>query len=342
MNTIHGHTHRSITASWTRKQWMLPLRMWFRGKWSSVVYTHCLVLCALSFPVVLNAQYSAVNQHISLAGAGYITVPNSTDFNSLNNISIDAWVYPTQSGNAMTVLGNDIAQGYWFGLSTQGKVRFRPNSSIAYESIGTIPLNTWTHIAVAYDLPGSAIRFFINGGLDRVINVPQGWLGWSYEDLRIGADRLGKTAAYHWRGRLDEVRLWKGAVNFSTALGDLYAIPHAVAGGLYGWQLVAAWRLNGNAGDAIASHHGTTVGSVSWPASPDPPHYPRIGIWFRTPAQNPSRIDHFSIPHVSGLELHANYTIECWVKPSSSGGHPSFQTLLCKVGSVSAASYPVW
>ncbi|MBR9977817.1 MAG: hypothetical protein KFH87_06990, partial [Bacteroidetes bacterium] len=41
-------------------------------------------------------------------------------------------------------------------------------------------------------------------------------------------------------------------------------------------------------------------------------------------------------------ELHANYTIECWVKPSSSGGHPSFQTLLCKVGSVSAASYPVW
>lgn len=293
-------------------------------------------------PWMLCAQYGAVNQQLMLSGSGYISVPNSSELNYFGRMAIDAWVFPTQSGGNMAVVGNDQNTGYWFGLSAQGKVRFKLNPSTTYESTGSIALNVWTHIAVSYDAESAAVRFFINGNLDRLINVPQSWLGWSYTDLRIGADRSGNNPADFWFGRLDEVRIWTTSINFATASGSLYRIPQLVDGGVYGGNLAAAWRLNGDGSDPAGDHNGSLVGTGTWVMDPDPPHYPRIGVWFRNTVVGAPAIDFLSIPYHAGFTLHGTFTIECWVKPSVTGGHSSYQTILSKTTNTVALITHVW
>ncbi|MBN1447744.1 MAG: hypothetical protein JXA28_07415 [Bacteroidetes bacterium] len=304
-----------------------------------------VLLAVLLLPFTMVAQYGSVNSALTLTGSGYLSVPYSNQLNMdlsyYGVIAMDAWVRPASIGTQMTVIGNDAASGYWFGLSTAGKVRFSLNPASQYESNSSISANVWTHIAVHYYPETGVVRFYVNNTLDRTINVPQGWIGYAYGDLRIGADRSGSSAAHYWRGSLDEVRIWREAINFATAEGELYKIPHAVAGGLYGRELLAAWRLNGDGRDPVGGHHGTAVGSVSYSGTPDPPFYNRIGIWFRNPTAGAQSVDHFLIPFGKDLELRSNYTIEMWIKPSTSGGHAQYQTLFCKTVAV-AAVFPVW
>lgn len=298
-------------------------------------------LVLLLLPCTLFAQYSSVNRFLNLGGSSYLSVPNSGVLNDLSSITIDAWVKPASLGSVMTIVGNDRDNGYWFGVTTTGKLRFEPNPNQFFESKSAIGPGVWTHVAVEYGIEAAVVRFYINGSFDRSVSAPQGWLGYNSTDLRIGADRTKSGPNYYWRGALDEVRIFGQMINFATALGGLYRIPHTVVGGLYGQNLVGAWRMNGNGVDLAQGHHASAVGSVSYLTSPDPPHYSRIGVRYQNSSSTPNFVDYLEIPFKRGLELTNNYTFEMWVKPSSVGGHGQYQTLFCKVLAV-AQAYPVW
>jgi hypothetical protein len=164
-------------------------------------------------------------------------------------------------------------------------------------------------------------------------------------DLRIGADRSPTGGpAYFWRGSLDEVRIWANAIDFSVASGLLYRIPHGVVNGRWGKYLVAGWRLNGTTTEITGRHHGTLVGSATFSASPDPPHYARIGAVFTNKPGGPDvggSQDYFEVRTSSTISLVQNYTLECWVKPSAQNGHTNYQTFLEK-GSKYASAYTYW
>ncbi|PLX23365.1 MAG: hypothetical protein C0600_14875, partial [Ignavibacteria bacterium] len=298
-------------------------------------------LVLLLLPCTLMAQYSSVNRYLNLGGSSYLSVPNSGLFNDMSSVTIDAWVKPSSLGSVMTIVGNNRDDGYWFGVTTTGKLRFEPNPSQSYEGSGAISSGVWTHVAVEYGVEAAVVRFYINGTLDRSLTAMQGWVGSNSTDLRIGADRTKSGPNYYWRGALDEVRIFRQMINFATALGSLHRIPHTVVGGLYGQNLVGAWRMNGNGTELARGLNASAVGTVSYPATPDPPHYSRIGVRFQNSSTTPNFVDYLEIPFQKGLELTNNYTIEMWVKPSSVGGHGQYQTLFCKV-LATAQAYPVW
>ena len=287
------------------------------------------------------AQYSASNRFLSLTGSGYISVPYSNilnyDLMSAGSISIDAWIRPTASGSQMTIVGNDIDMGYWFGLTAQGKLRFHPNPSMSQESNASIQLNVWTHVAVSFSLFQNTMVFYINGAVDRTITIPQSYLGNGYFDFRIGADRTPNGPAYYWVGGIDEVRVWAAAINFSTAQGLLYKIPHGMVNGLHGTHLKGGWRLNGNAASVGGMVNGSTVGTLTYALSPDPPFYSRIAVVL---SNGPDATDHITVPNSPALQFTVNYTLECWVRPTS-GGNTQFQTFISK-GSYTAQRYQFW
>jgi len=296
-----------------------------------------LSLIILLSPAVGCAQYAIVNEFLSLSGTGYISIPYSTAFNAELNragrFSIDAWVYPTSLTGYMTIIGNDYTTGYWLGVTPQGKLRFYPRGGVLYESSGAIPVNQWSHVGVSFDAQKRDLRFFINGSSSGGAQPPQGNIGTvTSGDLRIGADRSGAAPAYYWTGRLDEVRIWNESIDFSGAAGLLYRVPHGVYRGRIGRHLVGGWRLNGNASGIGNQFNGTPAGSTAFASQPDPPHYPRIAASFtnfQSPISGGSE-DYFEISSSSGNSLTQNYTLECWVKPASSGGSPAWQTLLTK------------
>jgi hypothetical protein len=307
----------------------------------------CL-LFGLQLAPLAQAQYSSVNEALSLTGGGFVSVPYSGAFNSLLNqigmLSIDAWVYPSSLSGYMTIVGNDWTVGYWLGIAPTGKVRFYPRGNLVYESSGAIPSGQWSHVAVAFNARKQNLSFYINGTLSGTASVPAGGVGSvTGGDLRIGADRQSGSPSYYWSGMIDEVRIWNDEINFATAVGLLYRVPHAVFNGRLGKALVAGWRLNGDADGIDNQYNGTLSGSTAFASAPLPPHYARICASFSNiqPVTNAGTNDCFTIPSSSTNALTQNYTIECWVKPASTGGSTAFQTFVSK-GSLDASVWSHW
>jgi hypothetical protein len=238
----------------------------------------------------------------------------------------------------MTIVGNDWVNGYWFGVTPAGKLRFYPHGGSYYDSPGSIAAGQWSHVAVSYDARSNMLAFYINGVKSSTTTI-QGYIGASTTDFRIGADRSGTAPDYYWSGAIDEVRVWNEALDFSTALGMLYRIPHAVVNGLYGRYLVAGWRLNGNETEITGQLDGTASGTLAYITTPLPPHYPRICAVFVN-RQNLTSIgstDYFAIPSSTLLSMQDNFTLECWVQPASAYGSATYQTFFSKGANGSTA-----
>src|SRR5438105_4632541 len=100
-----------------------------------------------------------VGQAFSFAGnaANYVSVPSSASLD-LTQFTVDAWIFP-QSNSAGFIVDKEAANGINYVLSfTNGSVEidYQPgNHQFVDAPVGSIPLNTWTHIAGTYDGPAS-------------------------------------------------------------------------------------------------------------------------------------------------------------------------------------------
>jgi concanavalin A-like lectin/glucanase superfamily protein len=303
--------------------------------------TMCLVFSA-------QGQYSQVNYVLSLNGSSYISVPYSINLNyflSMNGkMSIDAWVYPTSLSTQMTIVGNEIFTGYWLGTNTSGKVLFQPNPYEQHVSTTALPLNTWTHVAVSYSVASKSVQIYLNGKLNLNKSILQPYIQSSGGEVFIGADKSATTADRYWRGRLDEVRIWDNPINYATAQGLLYRVPHAVVNGLHGRYLVAGWRLNANGNDIAGAANGTPVGGPVFLRAPLPPHYSRICAHFTNIPSGPTAggsLDCIDLPRSSSLSLISNYSLEAWIKPATTNGHTNYQTIVQK-GSKYMSTWSYW
>ena len=91
-------------------------------------------------------------------GATYVSVPNAS-FPAIGDGSfyLEAWIYPSNTTGFKAIFGKNYLGGLWFGLYN-GKLRLYRGSLSNVEHGITIPLNTWTHVAVESYLesyPGS-------------------------------------------------------------------------------------------------------------------------------------------------------------------------------------------
>ncbi len=307
-----------------------------------------ILILACCLTTAAFAQYSAVNQALMLGGNGYVSVPYSMtlnyDITMSGQITIDAMVYPSSwSTSLMTIVGNTLGGSYWFGLTPSGKLRFQPNAATYWESATTVPTGNWSHVAVSFNALKNSLAFYRNG-VKEVVTIGQSYFGTASSDLRIGADRSGQNPAYFWYGALDEVRIWKGEVDFSTASGKLWRVPHAVFNGLHGRQLAACWRLNGDFTQVESPNmDGSPVGTTNFVSTPTAVHYSQICALFanRQGATAPGADDYFTVPSAPGLEMVQNYTLECWVKRDTKYGNPTYQTFLSK-GSALFNSFTYW
>lgn len=188
------------------------------------------ILFALSLPLLFtfisHAQSNEIGAGISLVFDG--NPGNYVDLGDVyNNLAFpllfEAWVKPLDysAGAAIFSSDNDAAteQGLRVSLTAEGKVKVEfgngqgsgPAFRRGFVTNWTIPLDSWTHIAVSCK-SASLVTIYISG-VSRSLSPTDGTstsevIGHSAAGAAIGKNST--TAGDLWfHGELDEVRLWK-------------------------------------------------------------------------------------------------------------------------------------
>ena len=172
----------------------------------------------------------------------YATVGNSPSLNVEGELTLEAWVYPTDTAGLRYIVAHGLQP------SPQREVALRINSG-SYQfgcydgtdhyAVAAIPsddIGRWVHLAGVYD--GTSWLLYRDGALlathdDKVGAIPVD-AAWA-----IGASADGQR---FFAGRIGEVRLW----NLARTAGEVAATTRRWLTGIEP-GLVACWRYNGTA-----------------------------------------------------------------------------------------------
>lgn len=272
-------------------------------------------------------QYSATNgagkvgQAFSFNGVySRVRVPDATSLHFSNALTIEAWVYPTNTSNYRDLVSKwDAVAGYNqksydFALYPGGRfyllVSPDGTDSIPTYVISTnaVPVNAWTHVAATYD--GGTLKVYLNGVLDGE-GVYTNGIFRGTNALGIGGTiggATGTTIVSPFMGLIDEPSL------YARALGDseIQAIYNAGAAGKYNpncmtapTNILAWWPGDGNGYDLAGTNFATLSGATYTSAV--------VGQGFNFDGVN----DGVTAAGDPRLNLGAtdDVTIETWIKP---------------------------
>ena len=236
---------------------------------------------------------------LSFNGSARVTANNSTDLNPQNGVTIEAWVNPSVSkdNNYVAIKMTQGVGDYTYGLKVNSGViwGFIRNGSTLYWSYGgQVPLNTWSHIAMTYQVATTQtyVRLYLNGvevsSYARKDLIPVNvTIATNTGPLNIGVIPLGSPLYY--QGVMDELRIVGRALTAEeiAADGSKVAVTTTVL------------DLSGN------NNNGSPNGGVSWTSGRF-----SYGLQFDGSAGT------VTVPHSATLNPQDGITIEAWVNPS--------------------------
>jgi len=143
-----------------------------------------------------------VGQAFDFAVSSGVALPTLTLGTSY---SLEAWIFPTAGGGYRHILSNNYASSSGFGALyfKDDHIEYWWNGFTPITSMaGTVPLNTWTHVALTY---GSNLsRLYLNGVL---VATSISHTEYFENALRIGYAAVASDLAFS--GKIDEVSLYK-------------------------------------------------------------------------------------------------------------------------------------
>jgi hypothetical protein len=155
------------------------------------------------------------------SGSNYLSVTNAA-FIFTGDFTVEGWYYPTNvtGSHSLFCLGPDPANRYVFALSgTSVSSNLYGFGLTTYTS--TVPINTWTHIAVVRS--GSTVKVYINGTASVTTDTQAGTIG--NGTLNIGADAANGAL---FVGNISNFRVVKGTAlytaTFTPSLSPFKAI----------------------------------------------------------------------------------------------------------------------
>lgn len=158
---------------------------------------------------------------ISFNGSNeYVNLANNAAFENTVDFTVSAWVYPTNnSGTRPIVSKQSGTRGFTLELSG-GTLLFRllTSTGVAHfaQSVATLPLNQWSHVAGVRDGGTLQLRIYINGVLQGTPATFSGSPGTS-----TTAAYIGRRSSSYFAGRISEVSLMPVALS-DAQISELY------------------------------------------------------------------------------------------------------------------------
>src|ERR1051326_680091 len=225
-------------------------------------------------------------------GTNFVEIPPI----ALNSFTLEFWLDQRTRGSEPEV-GSILVSGEVCGVVDDWGVSILPDGRLRVQigdaiqgttfyptSVSSIPLNTFTHVAVTRNTSTNEIKIYINGVLDsshisphnRVLGTMDPTCDTNLHQNRIGIGNLRRQAilggnAQAFDGLIDEVSLYNrplsgdeiaaiyGAGNAGKCPAQEPAPCVAAPPGLVSW-----WRANGDGTDAVGSNNSTLMNAVSF------------------------------------------------------------------------------
>lgn len=181
-------------------------------------------------------------------GTGYLDGGPATTYNT-PNITIEAWVYPTEWKNAMYVISTE-------GTNTGYKLQV-PNAKPTFQlgtgtgvatlaATASINLNEWTHIGASFD--GNTMKLYVNGVLvgskAQVSTIKD-----NVQNFKIGEG--SQFTARTFKGRIRDVMIWDRILSDAEVTASMTGTFTGTETGLN-----AYWPFNLSAGTQMLDRTG--------------------------------------------------------------------------------------
>jgi hypothetical protein len=176
----------------------------------------------IDFPYTPDSEAVAMDN----SGTQFLYASDSSSLSFTGDFTLMADVKQADQVTPHSPVSKFVSGGisYMMYLLPAGPVRLYTssdgNSVLAADSTGTIPVGTWTNIAIAYHASGGSCDFYINGALDSHGTGLATSIFDSTTPVGVGCyDPLGAPSAV-MNGKLDNIRVYNIARTSGQISGD--------------------------------------------------------------------------------------------------------------------------
>ena len=212
--------------------------------------------------ITTSASFNGTTQYLSSPSTGTSTAfifPTGAAGAS-SDFTVEAWYYPTNvtGSHSLFTLGPDPDNRYVF---------FLDGTSVASNLYGggvttyttTVPINTWTHIAVVRS--GTIVSVYINGSASATTDTQAGTLGNGV--LNIGADATGGAL---FAGYISNFRVVNGTAVYTANFTPSTTTLRAITNTSFLLPLMATPFMDLSTNLLTVTNTGTIVTAVQAPA----------------------------------------------------------------------------
>ncbi|WP_125809101.1 LamG domain-containing protein [Actinoplanes sp. ATCC 53533] len=233
-----------------------------------------------------------VGNGIELDGVNDAAVATGVDVRTDQNFTVSSWVYlPDRNCDLTTVErcrmdavaleGSDDVSFSKFRLGHLVDDLQRPDGAWVFEmpeqatgrvtkaAVTTEPtdVNTWVHLTGVYNADTRKLWLYVNGSRigDGTLNAPWNGAG----PLQIGRGKAGGAHTAYWKGRVDDVRVYAGALDDGRVKGLHGSYPARIGPDKLPAADAGHWKLDEGSGTTAAdsSSRGlpaTLKGGTGW------------------------------------------------------------------------------
>lgn len=268
----------------------------------------------------------------------HVQLPSTAFHEAFSQITLESWVFPTSHGDGggggvgPAVMSNSDTDGFALRVRNgflQADLRLSSGNFSPIAGTNPLPLNQWSHIAVAYD--GAQINGYVNGV--QVFSQPATGAVRNTANanvcLLIGSEpTIGcvTQANFGWAGSIDEPSIYSrglsaseiAAIHVAGTAGKCKPTATVAPSGMVGW-----WGGDGNANDIAGTNNGTLHNGAGFAVG-------KVGQSFTFDGSNSNFVE---IPDSASNSITGEITLEGWIKPDNISGT---QTILSKYDSANS------
>lgn len=217
-------------------------------------------VCKLSFAQApLNAlQFDGIDDQVTA------NLPALFNNISTNDFTIEAWVKPQSSAFSRIVFAQSSSTNFATMSTGSGNVIYfyvvSNGTNYSMATSNTLPLNTWTHVAVTWLADSNQVKIYFNGVLQAGISGGSSTTG-TLNNLSIGTRPGG---AQYFNGTLDEIRIWNVARSACEILVNYQSQLEGTEPNLIAYYNFNAGVANGsnntgvtNLAESVSGNNGT-------------------------------------------------------------------------------------